>query len=553
MINLGDRMGFEKRLAIQKIRMDQEASFGTIIQRFVEERGIRFEGAARNTKEQNGAAERSGSLLTQKARCLCSGAKLPKDLYPEFYLAAQYLLNRTPTKRFNWKSPLVVLMRALSKPARAKFSHLKVFGCKAYALLKGPDAPAKGDKLMPRAFVGYLIGYDSENIFRIWNPEAWTVRGYRDAIFYEDQGFVKDEGEKPLSEQEQSLAIYPNQAAEPYIPEILDQEWESTPINQKNPPNIVQSESTQTVRQAASAEEGPGNQSGRPVGGLNTPDSTLPRDLGPTEKGVSQTLSQKAMGKQEASSDQTLSKTLDKQFLPSGDTLSGLPETGNTPLGLERPGPSKLVGSADLQPGNVIEGKRARRPTSKFGAFTFRRDSISNEDYEDSEDETGQNYHMAFFAGATHKPPHRDTLPKELTHWRGMLRHEHAEGFKKAADLGYNTMTSMKTWDVVPKQPGHTPLPLMWRFLYKFDENGYFTKYKARVCARGDLQSVSEEEKYAATLAMKRFRALAAMIAAYKLKTRQLDAVNAFLNAKNDKPIYCQCLTVIPSQECGYG
>jgi hypothetical protein len=32
------------------------------------------------------------------------------------------------------------------------------------------------------------------------------------------------------------------------------------------------------------------------------------------------------------------------------------------------------------------------------------------------------------------------------------------------------------------------------------------------------------------------------LVAVYSLKTRQLDAINAFLNAHNDEHVYCQML-----------
>ena len=32
-------------------------------------------------------------------------------------------------------------------------------------------------------------------------------------------------------------------------------------------------------------------------------------------------------------------------------------------------------------------------------------------------------------------------------------------------------------------------LPLIWVFKYKLDQDGYLLKYKARLCARGDLQT----------------------------------------------------------------
>jgi hypothetical protein len=71
---------------------------------------------------------------------------------------------------------------------------------------------------------------------------------------------------------------------------------------------------------------------------------------------------------------------------------------------------------------------------------------------------------------------------------------------------------------------------LLWVFKYNSDSEGYLTKYKARICVRGDLQTTAEKT-YAATLAIRGFRALIAIKAYFNLKTRQYDAVNAFTNA----------------------
>jgi hypothetical protein len=46
----------------------------------------------------------------------------------------------------------------------------------------------------------------------------------------------------------------------------------------------------------------------------------------------------------------------------------------------------------------------------------------------------------------------------------------------------------------------------MWVFTYKFDEDGYLLKYKARLVVRGDLQE-QYGDTYAATLAARLFRA----------------------------------------------
>ncbi len=57
---------------------------------------------------------------------------------------------------------------------------------------------------------------------------------------------------------------------------------------------------------------------------------------------------------------------------------------------------------------------------------------------------------------------------------------------------------------------------------------------------RDDLQMIDPQDVYAVTLVSKVFRVLMTLVAAFNLKTRQLNAINAFLNAHNDELIYCQ-------------
>ena len=48
------------------------------------------------------------------------------------------------------------------------------------------------------------------------------------------------------------------------------------------------------------------------------------------------------------------------------------------------------------------------------------------------------------------------------------------------------------------------------------------------------------EDIYATTLTAKTFRALMAITAAFNLETRQLDAVNAFINSALDETVYVE-------------
>jgi hypothetical protein len=75
---------------------------------------------------------------------------------------------------------------------KPQIAHLKVYGCKAYAL--ATKTLNRLQRLNPKAWIGqsgYLVGYDSTNKFRIWNPllNRVLVVSTRDVIFDENSVF----------------------------------------------------------------------------------------------------------------------------------------------------------------------------------------------------------------------------------------------------------------------------------------------------------------------------------------------------------------------------
>ena len=141
------------------IRSDNEGSFSNAFRDELKGMGLTLEESASDTPAQNGHAERKGKMLAVKARALRISAGLPHYLWVEAIHAACYLANRTPMAKHSWKTPFESVTD--SKPY---LSHLKVYGCKAYTL---DHHISKKQKLEPRAHIGYLVGYDSTNIFRI--------------------------------------------------------------------------------------------------------------------------------------------------------------------------------------------------------------------------------------------------------------------------------------------------------------------------------------------------------------------------------------------------
>ena len=161
------RRQYDRKIKI--FRIDGETALGKRFDTWATREGIDFKTSTPYSPEQNGSAERSGGVIVAKSRCIRINASLPEEMWPEIVKASAYLLNRTLSKRLEWKSPLedlqISLDRTIIKP---DIGHLKVYGCRAYVYT--PEEVRKKErhhKLAPRARIGYLVGYQSANIYRI--------------------------------------------------------------------------------------------------------------------------------------------------------------------------------------------------------------------------------------------------------------------------------------------------------------------------------------------------------------------------------------------------
>jgi len=167
---------------------------------YIESLHIRIEPSPPYTQALNGGAERSGGVVKQKINSMRMGSKLPTALWKEISKTAVYLLNRTPRYQYYWKTPYdqfyTFIAQRNSLPINHKRpdqSHLRAYGCKAFAMTT--DALKKANRLQrfnPKAWIGYLVGYDSTNVYRVWNPVTNKVVRTRDVTFNENETFNGD-------------------------------------------------------------------------------------------------------------------------------------------------------------------------------------------------------------------------------------------------------------------------------------------------------------------------------------------------------------------------
>ena len=471
------RFGYE----IKVFHTDNERTLGDRFNTWIKQEGYAVESSAAYTPEQNGAAERSGGTITVRARAIRIGANLPENLWPEIAKAAGYLINRTPSKQLGWKSPLEDLQTHLgvSNP-KPQIAHLRIYGCRAYPLVH--KIPKK-QKLEPRAQIGYLLGYDSSNIFRIWIPQEHRVIATRDVTFDESRKYDPDDHTFELSERVKE----PHQTIE--FPEHSELargvESEEEELETQSVADSVDSDQSSTIE-------------------------VIPR-------------TNSAQKTQQASV---------QHHLPTPEDTPA----PTTPIPEQTPAPPRarprqeIIG--DVGEPNLVEGTRTRKPSKRKEAYLT--------DLARPSELTA--YHTAFALGtkASHPRIHQDHLPPPPRTWKELQSHTYRKEFEEAAKKEYQSLEERDTFKIVPKTPDIKVIPLTWVFTYKFDTNGYLAKFKARICVRGDLQPKSNKETYAATLAARTFRALMAITAAYDLEAYQLDAVNAFVNSQLDETVYCK-------------
>jgi transposase InsO family protein len=142
--------------------------------------GIKRHFSAPYTPQQNGVVERQNQTVVATARALLKQRGMPVDFWGEAVMTAVFLLNRSPTKSLEGKTPYEAWHGRT--PAVA---HLRTFDCLVY--VKELSHVGKlDDRSTPGVFIGYA---DRVKGYRILDPTTRRVRTARDVVFDEGHGW----------------------------------------------------------------------------------------------------------------------------------------------------------------------------------------------------------------------------------------------------------------------------------------------------------------------------------------------------------------------------
>lgn len=143
--------------------------------------GIKRHLTAPYTPQQNWVVERRNRTLMEMTRSTLKAMKVPNYLWGEEVGDSTYIVNRVPTRALENMTPYECLRQ--KKP---NLSHLRVFGCLAYAKIDAAMLKKLDDRSLALVNFGTEPGSKS---YRLYNPTTRRIVVSRDVEFDEKTGW----------------------------------------------------------------------------------------------------------------------------------------------------------------------------------------------------------------------------------------------------------------------------------------------------------------------------------------------------------------------------
>jgi hypothetical protein len=481
--------------------------------------------------QQNGAAERKHRHIVEVGLSLLAHAHMPLKFWDESFLAATYLINRTPSKVINFETHIERLYRV--KP---DYTSLRVFGCVCWPNLRPYNKHKLAFRSQECAFLGYsnlhkgfkcldistgrvYISRDvvfDENVFPFSKLHDNAGARLRDAILLlpsslrnpsSGDDLVVDhmsndvctndlceetrnlEGETANNGARSHLGgqlhLFPwrSSSGSPPPGSGTGAAGESAPVHESSPPGASPRLSPTATQPAASGQGGttPGSPSGpaaAPAGAASPAGAaTAPTGSAPAGSGSSTPVPNPTAPRSSAPA-------------PTAPTPTTAPATSDSSVAATRP-------RTRLQDG-VCKPKVYTDGTVRYGL------SVS----------TGE--------------PRSVEEALANKHW------------KEAMDLEYDAFMKNKTWHLVPPRKGINVIDCKWVFKIKYKVDGSLDKYKGRLVAKGFKQryGIDYEDTFSPVVKMSTIRIILSIAVSKGWSMRQLDVQNAFLHGILDEEVY---------------
>lgn len=447
--------------------------------------------------EQNGIAERVQRTVFEKARAMLQESGLSNRYWGEAVMTAIYLKNRSPTAALSNRIP-----ECIWTDAPVNLTHLRVFGCLAYSLVPQQKRQKLDAKAKPYIFVGY--GETCKG-YRLSDPSDPRVVIYsRDVTFIESEFYAKTlQAEKGTDDfiifdrlnfnNSCNNGILNNQSNDNELncDIILNNELNNdnnlNNINcDKNIPDScdISSRSSHNLNNSKCSSSDKSNRSSSEISDADiTPPPWSP-------------LSDQYCTGEDRSDD------------GDEDPSLPVPETACRGGGGE---PTVSAGSDATRLPRPVRSTRGKLPQklSDYDLSTLMAEASSLDDpstYEEA------------------------------------MSSSDKEEWCKAIKCEYDSLLKNNVWELVDR-PKHTNVvKCKWVFKRKYDATGKFTKYKARLVARGFSQKegIDYSETFSPVVRHSTLRILFSLATELNLQCNHIDVTTAFLNGELEETIFME-------------
>ena len=151
---------------------------------FCKKNGILHQKTTPYTSTQNGRAERSNGMILDMARTMIIDANLPRSFWAEACSTACYILDRTPSRVIDGKTPM-----EMWTGEKVGLKDLRVFGCVCYSWIPKRHRSKMENKGLTCIFLGY--GTDHKG-HRIMDINSGRVMYSKDVVFDEEMHINAD-------------------------------------------------------------------------------------------------------------------------------------------------------------------------------------------------------------------------------------------------------------------------------------------------------------------------------------------------------------------------
>ena len=573
---------------------DNDSAFtSAVFQQALAKDWQRFRFCASHAHHQNGKAERAigtvmslASVLMYHAWTRWPDAK-DESMWPLAVDHAVYIWNSIPNPSSSL-SPNDVFSRSLSPVER--LTNLHVWGCPAYVLEPSVVSGKFRPKWKPKSRRGAFVGYSSDfasTVGLVLNHSTKTVTPQFHVVYDDWFTTVSSNGPDPPPEWaallehscENALDIDGNVDGHVILPD-LHQDWLTEKERQQRLDDTVGTGALPAP--AADAETAP----------MLLPETTAPpvsaSVLPKTEPSSSEGASSIPEGAVESNpSTRSLAAEFEREHVPptspplvpshsspppsSARTSPAVPQPDVVAAPPPEPPPvrppvpsSTKPDKSDISPTNIVATRlrprpprppptrrqrqavpplrtragRVVKPRGVFDPSGLTAVSLSQE-LSDTLGSSGLDpvsfsAAMAFssMASNTKKKKYTPDLPSPHDALTGPNR----DAYTAAMQKEIAELERKGTWTVVPREnvpKGTNIIPGTWAFRCKRLPDGSVKSYKARFCVRGDRQikGVDYDETYSPVVQWSTVRLLLTLAIANGLETRQVDYVNAFVQA----------------------